>query len=80
MHTYQVSTPSNNIATGSNNKIEPLNSTTPRLASLLHTYFPSNNSSKVAGTRQIAVQPTAVSRRRSGISRGSKLAPSGRPP
>ena len=62
------------------NKVEPINSATPRLASLLHTYFSSNNSSKVAGTRQIAVQPTAVSRRRSGISRGSKLAPSGRPP
>ncbi len=62
------------------NKVEPINSATPRLASLLHTYFSSNNSSKVAGTRQIAIQPTAVSRRRSGISRGSKLAPSGRPP
>ncbi len=52
------------------NKIEPLNSSaTPRLASLLH--FPSNNSSKVAGIHQIAVQPTSVSRRHSGISSSS---------
>ncbi len=51
------------------NKIEPLNSAKPRLASLLH--FPSNNSSKVAGIHQIAVQPTAVSRRSSGISNSS---------
>jgi len=63
------------------NKVEPLNSATPRLATLLHADFSSKKSaSKVAGTRQIVVQPIAISRRRSGFSRGTKLAPSGRPP
>ena len=62
-------------------KVEPLNSATPRLASLLHTSFSSKrSSSQVAGTRQIKVQPTAISRRRSSLSRGYKLAPSDRPP
>jgi len=62
-------------------KTEPLNSATPRLASVLHTYLTSkNSSSQVAGTRQIKVQLTAISRRHSCLSRGNKLAPSGRPP
>ncbi len=62
-------------------KTEPTNSATPRLASLLHTYFsPQLSSGQVAGTRHMKVQPTAISRRRAGISKGSKLAPSGRPP
>lgn len=62
-------------------KTEPTCSATPRLASLLHTYFsPQLSSAKVAGTRHMKVQPTAISRRRAGIAKGSKLAPSGRPP
>ena len=59
-------------------KVEPLNSATPRLASLLHTSFSSKrSSSQMAGTRQIKVQPTAISRRSSSLSKGNKLAPSG---
>ena len=62
-------------------KAEPTNSATPRLATLLHTYFSTPSvSSTVAGTRHMKVQPTAISRRRKGISKGSKLAASGRPP
>ena len=61
-------------------KTEPTTSATPRLASLLHTYFSPQLSSQVAGTRHMKVQPTAISRRRPGISKGSKLASSGRPP
>ena len=61
-------------------KSEPTCSATPRLASLLHTYFSPSSSVQVAGTRQMKVQPTAIARRRAGIARGSKLAPSGRPP
>ena len=61
---------------------EPTTSATPKLASLLHTYFSQQTSlsQKVAGTRHMHVQPTAISRRREGISKGSKLAPNGRPP
>lgn len=58
-------------------KAEPTNSTTPTLATLLHTYFSAPGMlSPVAGTRHMKVQPT---RRRNGISKGTKLAPSGRP-
>ena len=60
---------------------EPSTSATPRLSSLLHTYFSSTPSSaQVAGTRRMHVQPTAISRRREGVTRGSKMAVSGRPP
>lgn len=61
-------------------KTEPTCSATPRLASLLHTYFsPQLSTAAVAATRHMKVQPTAISRRRAGISKGTKLAPSGRP-
>ena len=61
---------------------EPATSATPKLASLLHTYFSQQipSSTKVAGSRHMHVQPTAIARRRDGISKGSKLAPAGRPP
>lgn len=59
---------------------EPTSCATPKLASLLHTYFSAQPSIGVAGTRHMKVQPTALSRRRPGISKGNKLAPSGRPP
>ena len=60
---------------------EPAVSATPKLASLLHTYFsPQPSLTQVAGTRRMHVQPTAITRRREGISKGSKMAPSGRPP
>ena len=61
---------------------EPAVSATPKLASLLHTYFSQSSSSatKVAGTRCMHVQPTAISRRREGVTKGNKMAPSGRPP
>ena len=61
---------------------EPATSATPKLASLLHTYFSQQipSSTKVAGSRHMHVQPTAIARRRDGISNGSKLAPAGRPP
>ena len=61
---------------------EPAVSATPKLSSLLHTYFsqPSSPSTQVAGTRHMHVQPTAISRRREGVTKGSKMAPSGRPP
>lgn len=61
-------------------KSERTCSATPRLASLLHMYFSPSSSAQVAGTRQMKVQPTAIARRCAGIARGSKLAPSGRPP
>ena len=38
------------------------------------------SSIQVAGTRIMHVQPTALSRRREGITKVSKMAPSGRPP
>lgn len=61
---------------------EPAISATPKLASLLHTYFSPQLSTQihVAGTRRMNVQPTAISRRRDGATKGSKMAPSGRPP
>ena len=61
---------------------EPAVSATPKLASLLHTYFSQSSSSttQIAGTRRMHVQPTAISRRREGVTKGSKMAPSGRPP
>ena len=60
---------------------EPAVSATPKLASLLHTYFsPQPSLTQVAGTRRMHMQPTAITRRREGISKGSKMAPSGRPP
>ena len=60
---------------------EPAVSATPQLSSLLHTYFSKQSSSiQVAGTRRMHVQPTAISRRREGVTKGSKMAPSGRPP
>ena len=61
-------------------KIEPLNSATPQLSSLLHSHFAKTETTCIAGTRRITVQPTALARRRSGIARGSQHAPSGRPP
>ena len=60
---------------------EPAISATPKLASLLHTYFsPQCSSIGIAGTKLMKVQPTAISQRQPGISKGSKLARSGRPP
>ena len=61
---------------------EPAVSATPKLASLLHTYFSPSSASTtpVAGTWCMHVQPTAISRRREGVTKGSKMAPSGRPP
>ena len=61
-------------------RTEPMTSTTPHLSTLLHTYFkkPSSMTSN-AGCRQIHVQPTALSRRREGIPKGSQRAPAGRP-
>ena len=62
-------------------RIEPNTSGTPQLASLLHTYFKTTPPNlKISGTRRMGVQPTALSRRREGIARGSQRAPSGRPP
>ena len=63
---------------------EPHISATLKLATLLHTYYSQPQSasslqSKVAGTRHMRVHPTAISRRHKGISKGSKLATSGRP-
>ena len=60
---------------------EPTCSATPKLSSLLHTYFSNTKKSLslVAGTRKINVQPTAISRRREGITKGSRMALSGRP-
>ena len=61
--------------------IEPTSSATPKLSSLLHTYFSNTQPSVsvVAGTRKMHVQPTAISRRRNGITKGSHMALSGRP-
>lgn len=61
---------------------EPVTSATPKLATILHTYFsrPQSTSTQIAGTRHMHVQPTSISRRRAEISKGSKLAPAGRPP
>ena len=63
---------------------EPAVSATTKLSSLLHTYFSQSSSSTaqvhVAGTRRMHVQPTAISRRREGVPKGSKMAPTGRPP
>ena len=60
---------------------EPAVSATPKLSSLLHTYFsqPSSSATQVhvAGTRYTHVQPIAISRRREGV---TKVAPSDRPP
>ena len=58
---------------------EPAVSATPKLTSLLHTYFSrsSSSTSQVAGTRHMHVQPTAIGE---GLTKGSKMAPSGRPP
>ncbi len=59
---------------------EPTTSATPKLSSLLHTYFSkADKRVQTAGSRRINVQPTAISRRRDGIARGSNMAPSGRP-
>ena len=62
-------------------RTEPMTSATPHLSTLLHTYFkkPSSMTSN-AGCRRIHVQPTALSRRREGIPKGSQCAPAGRPP
>lgn len=60
---------------------EPAVSATSKLVPLLHTYFsPQFSSSQVAGTRHMHVQPTAICRRREGVTKGSQMAPSGRPP
>ena len=58
------------------NNTEPTTSATPKLASLLHTYYSqkSPSSMQVAGSRHMHVQPTAIARLRAGISKGSKLA------
>ena len=59
---------------------EPELSATPKLSSLLHTYFlKSSELVPVAGSRRINVQPTAISRRRDGAPRGNKMATGGRP-
>ena len=59
---------------------EPELSATPKLSSLLHTYFRKyDKTAPIAGSRRISVQPTAISRRREGAPRGTKLASSGRP-
>lgn len=61
-------------------KTEPATSATPKLSSLLHTYFSKSSSiAHVAGSRHMHVQPTAISRRREGVTRGNQMAPSGRP-
>ena len=47
-----------------------------------HTYYFINSQkslSLVVGTRKMHVQPTAISRRRKGITKGSHMAPSGCP-
>lgn len=59
---------------------EPASSSTPQLSSLLHTYFTKSSTVHVAGSRRMHVQPTAISRRRKGLTRGNQMAPSGRPP
>ena len=60
---------------------EPELSATPKLSRLLHTYFTKNDKDfTCTGCRRIPVQPTAMSRRREGAPRGSKMATSGRPP
>ena len=60
---------------------KPAVSATPKLASLLHTYFSVQPlQTRVPGTRCMYVQPTAISRRREGVAKGNKMAPSGRPP
>ena len=56
---------------------EPATSATPQLGSLLHTHI-NRKTPKVAGTRNIRVQPTALTRRVS-IAKGTKLALCGRP-
>ena len=58
--------------------IEPTSSATPKLSSL---YFSTTQKalSSVAGTRKMHVQPTAISRRCQGVTKGSHMAPSGRP-
>lgn len=62
------------------NQSEPTICATPKLSSLLHTYFSkSKSTTNVAGSRHMHVQPTAVSRRREGVTRGNKMATSGRP-
>jgi hypothetical protein len=57
---------------------EPLVSATPQLASLLHIKQRSSTHD-IPGTRFMRVQPTAISRRRSGVNKGSRMAHSGRP-
>ena len=52
---------------------------TPKLASLLHTSQLSSSTIQRAGTRHMHVQPTAISRIR-GVTKGSGMAPSCRPP
>ena len=64
---------------------EPAVSATPKLDHsymFVHTYFSQLSSSitQIAGTRHMHVQPIAISRRREGITKASKMAPSGRPP
>ena len=59
---------------------EPAISATPKLASILHAYSQQSTVTRIAGTRHMHVQPTAISRRREGLTKGSKLALSGRPP
>ena len=55
-------------------------SATPKLSSLLHTYFKkSSELVPVAGSRRINVQPTAMSRHRDGAPRGNMMATGGRP-
>lgn len=69
------------------NKTEPNTSATPLLSTFLHKTITKNEPAVgkcksvclVGGVRQMSVQPTAISRRRSGLSRGSKKAPAGRP-
>ena len=60
---------------------KPAVSATPKLVSLLHTYFSVQPlQTRVPGTRCMHVQPTAISRRREGVAKGNKMVPSGRPP
>jgi len=59
------------------NKSEPTVTATPKLATFFYMankYTPIHD-----GTCHISVQPTALQRRRKGVSRGSQKAPQGRP-
>ena len=55
-------------------------SATPKLSSLLHTYYLKNHKKlQLVSCCRIHVHPTAISQRREGTPRGSKMASSGRP-